>query len=155
MKQRIASYRCVLVAGDGSEVVDQADGVLRVETVRKSGLDQAISAALAPCRRLRAVHDPGKIPVAIRAAQAEARGPAAVALPERDGRHSFDEIPVTVPTRSSTDLAAGKLVAVLGGDRPSPALSTRRCSTAGKIAEDHIHARPDRAHPPMSLNTGD
>jgi len=31
-----------------------------VETVRKSGLDQAISAALAPWRKARAVHDPGK-----------------------------------------------------------------------------------------------
>ncbi|KOU07391.1 transposase [Streptomyces sp. NRRL F-5755] len=32
-----------------------------VETIRKSGLDQAISAALAPWRKARAVHDPGKI----------------------------------------------------------------------------------------------
>ncbi|BBJ47026.1 hypothetical protein SSPO_097440 [Streptomyces antimycoticus] len=32
-----------------------------VEMVRKSGLDTAISAALAPWRRPRAVHDPGKI----------------------------------------------------------------------------------------------
>ncbi|KOT46889.1 transposase [Streptomyces caelestis] len=32
-----------------------------VETVRKTGLDQAISAALAPWRKPRAVHDPGKI----------------------------------------------------------------------------------------------
>jgi hypothetical protein len=35
--------------------------VLLVETVRKSGLDTAISAALAPWRKPRAVHDPGKI----------------------------------------------------------------------------------------------
>jgi hypothetical protein len=35
--------------------------VLLVETVRKSGLDQAMSAALAPWRKARAVHDPGKI----------------------------------------------------------------------------------------------
>jgi hypothetical protein len=35
--------------------------VLLVETARKAGLDQAISAALTPWRKRRAVHDPGKI----------------------------------------------------------------------------------------------
>ncbi len=39
----------------------QAGSVLLVETVRKTGLDQALSAALAPWRKPRAVHDPGKI----------------------------------------------------------------------------------------------
>jgi Transposase DDE domain group 1 len=34
--------------------------VLLVETVRKSGLDTAISAALVPWRKPRAVHDPGR-----------------------------------------------------------------------------------------------
>jgi hypothetical protein len=42
-------------------VVSQAGSVLLVETVRKIGLDQAISAALSPWRRPRAVHDPGKM----------------------------------------------------------------------------------------------
>jgi hypothetical protein len=42
-------------------VVSQAGAVLLMETVRKTGLDQAISAALAPWRKPRAVHDPGKI----------------------------------------------------------------------------------------------
>jgi hypothetical protein len=36
-------------------------GVLLVETVRKAGLDAALSAALAPWRKQRAVHDPGKV----------------------------------------------------------------------------------------------
>lgn len=35
--------------------------VLLVETACKIGLDRAISAALAPWRKLRAVHDPGKV----------------------------------------------------------------------------------------------
>jgi hypothetical protein len=35
--------------------------VLLVETIRKTGLDTALSAALAPWRKTRAVHDPGKI----------------------------------------------------------------------------------------------
>jgi hypothetical protein len=42
-------------------VVSQAGGVLLVETARKTGLDQAISAALTPWCKARAVHDPGKI----------------------------------------------------------------------------------------------
>jgi hypothetical protein len=42
-------------------VVSQAGGVLLVETVRKSGLDTAISAALGPWRKPRAVHDPGNV----------------------------------------------------------------------------------------------
>jgi len=42
-------------------VVSQAGAVLLVETVRKTGLGGEISAALAPWRRPRAVHDPGKI----------------------------------------------------------------------------------------------
>jgi hypothetical protein len=41
-------------------VVSQAGSVLLVETVRKIGLDRVISAALAPWRKPRAVHDPGK-----------------------------------------------------------------------------------------------
>jgi hypothetical protein len=42
-------------------VVSQTGGVLLAETVRKTGLDTAISAALAPWRKPRTVHDPGKI----------------------------------------------------------------------------------------------
>ncbi|OIJ96308.1 IS1380 family transposase [Streptomyces monashensis] len=61
MKKRIGSYPRVRVEGGGRGVVWQAGAVLLVETVRKSGLDQAISAALAPWRKPRAVHDPGKI----------------------------------------------------------------------------------------------
>jgi len=42
-------------------VVSQAGSVLLVETVRRSGLDTAMSAALAPWRKPRSVHDPGKV----------------------------------------------------------------------------------------------
>ena len=35
--------------------------MLLVETIRRTGLDQAISAALAPWHKSRAVHDPGKV----------------------------------------------------------------------------------------------
>ncbi|GGN44785.1 hypothetical protein GCM10011578_096110 [Streptomyces fuscichromogenes] len=42
-------------------MVSQAGGVLLVGSVRKAGLHTAISAALTPWRKPRAVHDPGKI----------------------------------------------------------------------------------------------
>lgn len=61
MKKPTGSYPHVRVQDDGRAVVSQAGSVLLVETVRKSGLDQAMSAALAPWRKRRAVHDPGKI----------------------------------------------------------------------------------------------
>ncbi|WP_455753964.1 IS1380 family transposase [Streptomyces halstedii] len=50
----------VRVQDDGRQVVSQAGSVLLVETVHKTDLDQAISQALAPWRKPRAVHDPGK-----------------------------------------------------------------------------------------------
>ncbi|GAA2137393.1 IS1380 family transposase [Kitasatospora kazusensis] len=61
MNKRIGSYPPVRVQGDGDGLVSQAGGVLLVETVRKTGLDTAISAALMPWRKPRVVHDPGKI----------------------------------------------------------------------------------------------
>ncbi|MET8566449.1 IS1380 family transposase [Streptomyces flaveolus] len=61
MKKRIGSYPDVRVEGSGRGVVSQAGAVLLVETVRKTGLETAISAALTPWRKPRAVHDPGKI----------------------------------------------------------------------------------------------
>ncbi|SCF61285.1 Transposase DDE domain group 1 [Streptomyces sp. MnatMP-M17] len=51
----------VFVRDDGRAVVPRAGSVLLVETVRKTGLDEAISVALAPWRKPRAVHDPGKL----------------------------------------------------------------------------------------------
>ncbi|NEA15552.1 IS1380 family transposase, partial [Streptomyces halstedii] len=60
MREPISSYPLVRVRGDGRQVVSQAGAVLLLETVRKTGLDQAMSAALAPWRKPRAVHDPGK-----------------------------------------------------------------------------------------------
>ncbi|MCX4515752.1 IS1380 family transposase [Streptomyces sp. NBC_01619] len=61
MKKPTGSYPHVRVQEDGRAVVSQAGSVLLVETVRKTGLDQAISAVLAPWRKPRAVHDPGKM----------------------------------------------------------------------------------------------
>ena len=61
VKKPIGSYPSVRVQVGGGAVVSQAGGVLLVETVSKAGLHTAISAALAPWRKPRAVHDPGKV----------------------------------------------------------------------------------------------
>jgi hypothetical protein len=61
VKKRSGSYPRVRVEGGGRGVVSQSGAVLLVETARKAGLDAAISEALAPWRKARAVHDPGKI----------------------------------------------------------------------------------------------
>lgn len=61
MKKRSELYPCVRVEGDGRGVVSQSGAVLLVETARKARLDAAVSAALAPWRKQRAVHDPGKV----------------------------------------------------------------------------------------------
>ena len=54
------SYPRVRVQDDGRQVVSQAGSVLLVETVRKTGLDQAVSQALTPWRKPRAVHVPAR-----------------------------------------------------------------------------------------------
>ena len=61
VKRSSGSYPRVRVEGGGRGVISQAGSVLLVETVRKSGLDAAISAGLTPWRKPRAVHDPGKV----------------------------------------------------------------------------------------------
>ncbi|MEU6578534.1 IS1380 family transposase [Streptomyces sp. NPDC046805] len=61
MKHPIGLYPRVRTQGDGRHVVSQAGSVLLIETVRKTGLDQAISTALSPWRKPRSIHDPGKI----------------------------------------------------------------------------------------------
>jgi hypothetical protein len=61
VKKSIGFYPRARFEGGGRGVVSQAGAVLLVETVRKPGLDDAMSAALTPWRKPRAVHDPGKI----------------------------------------------------------------------------------------------
>ncbi|CAM5338248.1 hypothetical protein SPURM210S_06489 [Streptomyces purpurascens] len=55
MKHSIGLYPRVRVQCDGRQVVSQAGSVLLVDTVRKTGLDQAIPQALAPWRNPRSL----------------------------------------------------------------------------------------------------
>jgi hypothetical protein len=61
VSKRIGVYPRVRLEGGGSGVVSQGGAVRLVETARKVGLDTAISAAIAPWRKPRTVHDPGKV----------------------------------------------------------------------------------------------
>ncbi|WP_037603312.1 IS1380 family transposase [Streptacidiphilus rugosus] len=61
MSKRSGLYPRVRVRGDGEGAVSQAGGVLLVEAARRVGLDAGLSKALAPWRKPRTVHDPGKV----------------------------------------------------------------------------------------------
>src|SRR5258708_35458347 len=51
----------IVVSADGTGIVSQAGALLVVQTLRLTGLDRGLSAALGRWRAPRAVHDPGKI----------------------------------------------------------------------------------------------
>ena len=51
----------IVVSSDGKGIICQAGGLLLVETLRVSGLDEGLSRGLERWRAPRAVHDPGKV----------------------------------------------------------------------------------------------
>ena len=61
MKQTTGLYPCLRVDSNGSAAVGQAGGVVLVETIRTSGLDRSLQAALASWRKPLATHDPAKV----------------------------------------------------------------------------------------------
>jgi len=59
--QRTADRPKIVVSADGPGMVSLAGGLLLVQTLRLTGLDRGLPAALGRWRAPRAVHDPGKI----------------------------------------------------------------------------------------------
>ncbi len=59
MNKRNGSYPCVRASAEGETVVCQASGLLLTQTAGRTGLERALSAALAAWRKDRFVHDPG------------------------------------------------------------------------------------------------
>ncbi|TDB84200.1 IS1380 family transposase [Actinomadura sp. 7K534] len=51
----------IVVSGDGAGIASQAGGLLLIEALRATGLDQGLPRALSRWRASRAMHDPGKI----------------------------------------------------------------------------------------------
>ncbi|GGK45091.1 hypothetical protein Ppa06_00740 [Planomonospora parontospora subsp. parontospora] len=54
------SHRKITVSADGPGLISHTGGLLLLETLRTTGLDQALSEHLQPWRTARAIHDPGK-----------------------------------------------------------------------------------------------
>ena len=65
MKQLTEFYPRVRGDAAGSAVVSHAGAVVLVEAVRRLGLDRALSVGLGRWRRPTAVHDPGKVVLAL------------------------------------------------------------------------------------------
>jgi hypothetical protein len=63
--QNTARRPKVLVFGDGTGIVSHAGGLLVTETARVTGLQAGLSGGLGRWRPSRAVHDPGKIALAL------------------------------------------------------------------------------------------
>jgi hypothetical protein len=61
VKKRSGFHPRVRVGGAGVGVVSSAGGLLVTEAVRASGLDRALSPALAPWRKPTVTHDPAKV----------------------------------------------------------------------------------------------
>jgi Transposase DDE domain group 1 len=59
--QLTASHSKIMVSADGTGIVSQAGGLLLIRTLRATGLDRGLDAALDRWRPARAVHSPGKI----------------------------------------------------------------------------------------------
>lgn len=60
MRKSTGMYPAVRVDAAGKKIVSQAGAALLDETVRKTGLDRALSGALSSWMKPMAIHDPGK-----------------------------------------------------------------------------------------------
>jgi hypothetical protein len=56
-----SGFRLAPVSADGAGIVSQDGGLLLTQTLRATGLDRSLPAALERWRQPRAVHSPGKI----------------------------------------------------------------------------------------------
>ncbi|MGW7612496.1 IS1380 family transposase [Streptomyces sp. NPDC054766] len=129
MSKRIGLYPRVRVEDGGSGVVSQAGAVLLVETVRKVGLDTAISAVLAPWRKPRTVHDPGKVLLDIALATALGGDCLADVAMLRAEPHVFGRV--------ASDPTVSRLVDVLAaaGPKALTAIRTARAEVRGRVWE--------------------
>jgi hypothetical protein len=59
--QLTVGHPTIVVSADGTGIISHAGALLLVQTLRLTGLDQGLSAALGRWRAPRAVHDPGTI----------------------------------------------------------------------------------------------
>jgi len=138
-------YPRVRVDTSATAAVGQAGGVLLTRTVTATGLDRALSAALARWRKPLAVHDPGKIITDL-------------ALSLALGGDCLADLAVLraepgVYGRVASDPTVSRAIATLAGDAPAvlKAIDTARAAArerawqlAGRHAPDH---GSDAKHP--------
>ena len=106
--QLTARHSKIMVSADGTGIVSQAGGLLLTQTLRATGLDRGLDAALERWRPARAVHSPGKIITDLAVAAGAGRGlPGDVAMlraqPELFGPVASDPVVSRLVTRLAAD----------------------------------------------------
>jgi hypothetical protein len=99
----------IIVSADGTGIVSQGGGLLLAQTLRATGLDRGLDAALERWRQPRAVHSPGKIVTDLAVAVAlggDCLADAAMlrAQPELFGPVASDPVVSRLVTRLAADL---------------------------------------------------
>jgi len=138
VKKTIGLYPRLRVDTSGSAAVAQAGGVLLTETARASGVDRALSAALAPWRKPLAVHDPAKVVLDVAVALALGGDCLADVALLRAESAVFGRV-ASDPTVSRTvdALARDAPAALAAIDRARAAARARVWGLAGHFAPDH------------------
>ena len=134
----------IAVSADGTGIVSQAGGVLLTQTLRATGLDRSLSAALERWRASRALHDPGKLVTDLAVAPAlggDCLADAAMlrAQPELFGPVASDPVVSRLVTRLAGDAPA--VLKAIRGARVWPGVEDADNSGAGD-ANDREWQRP-------------
>ncbi|HEY6818906.1 MAG TPA: IS1380 family transposase [Mycobacterium sp.] len=116
---------CSVVVDSGREsLVSSAGGILLRQALRCSGLDTAMSAALAPWRALRAVHDPAKVLTDVAIAVALGGDCAADVAVVRAQQEVFGPV--------ASDATVSRLIATLADDVEAAIAAIRSARAAAR-----------------------
>jgi len=114
----------IMVSADGTGIVSQAGGLLLVQTLRATGLDRGLDAALERWRQPRAVHSPGKIITDLAVAVALGGGCLADVAMLRAQPEIFGP--------AATDPVVSRLVTCLAADVPRALKAIRAARAAAR-----------------------
>src|SRR5260370_4770426 len=126
----------IMVSADGTGIVSQAGGLLLAQTLRLTGLDCGLAAALGRWRAARAVHDPGKIIADLAVTLAMGGDCLADIAMLRAQPQLFAPV--------ASDPVVSRLITALAADLPRALMSIR---TARAAARDQAWALADDAAP--------
>ena len=114
----------ITVSADGSGIVSQAGALLLTQTMRATGLDRGLRAALERWRAPRAVHDPGKIVTDLAAAVAAGGDCLADVAVLRSQPELFGPV--------ASDPVVSRLVSALAADAPRALRAVRAARAAAR-----------------------